>query len=134
MHGQILLNENDIYDLYKASPLKGFYATLLGSLEAKEVVSNSSRLEDGKKIVLGDNGIKLKDRELKLSFVVEGLSNRTALLNAITQDEIALRVPKLGEVYHLRFLSLTNDTYYRSTDTHVLEINFHEPDPTNRTA
>ena len=51
MIGQAKINGKDIWSEYKANLVKGAYQTLTGALATKDYVSNTSRLEDGDRIV-----------------------------------------------------------------------------------
>ena len=51
MIGQAKINGKDIWSEYRANLVKGAYQTLTGALAFKDYVSNTSRLEDGDRVV-----------------------------------------------------------------------------------
>lgn len=131
MHGQIIINNVDIYDEYKASPLRGTYATLQGTLTAKDCVSNKSRLENGVRYVVVDEQ-KLNEREISIDFAVEGVTEMRKFIKFLRGGMLAVYVPKLGETYQVLFVSLDSVKTYLKTDLRTITIKFKEPDPTNR--
>lgn len=131
MHGQIIINNVDIYDEYKASPLRGTYATLLGSLEAKESVSNNSRLEHGVRYTITEE-LKLDERDFTISFVVDGAENKRKFIKFLLSGLLSMYVPKNGETYELLFVSLNKETTYLGSPLRTIEIKFKEPNPSNR--
>lgn len=131
MHGQIIINKVDIYDEFKASPIKGTYSTLLGSLEAKECVSNKSRLENGVRYTITEE-LKLDEREFTISFVVDGIENKRNFIKFLLSGTLSMYVPKCGETYELLFVSLNKETTYIGSNLRTIEIKFKEPNPSNR--
>lgn len=131
MHGQIIINNVDIYDEYKVSPLRGTYATLLGSIEAKESVSNNSRLENGVRYSITEE-LKLDERDFTISFVVDGAENKRKFIKFLLSGLLSMYVPKNGETYELLFVSLNKETTYIGSSLRTIEIKFKEPNPSNR--
>lgn len=134
MKGQATIDGRDIWEEYGASLVKGAYAALLKPPAAKECVSNTSRLEHGKRVVLIGTQ-KMESREVSFSFVVEGgteaeLASRfSLLLKDITGGAIKLGVPRLGRSFTLLYKSAEEVKAYRTRFIRVLKVTFEEPDP-----
>lgn len=139
MTNQAYINGFDIWLTYKANLVKGAYKDLLKLPNSKTWVSNKSRLEDGTRVALPDGeGLKLSERDVKLTFCVEGRSeyelsaNFNALVKICAKEPITLRVPKLNAAFHLIYKQTGTIKFYNRELVRTVEITFTEPDPSNR--
>lgn len=139
MTNQAYINGSDIWLTYKANLVKGAYKALMKMPSSKTWVSNKSRLEDGTRIVIPDGeGLRLSERDVKLTFCVEGkdgdelAENFNALLKACAKEPITLRVPRLGAAFHLVYKQTEAVKFYERNLCRTAEITFTEPDPSNR--
>lgn len=142
MTNQVFLNEKDIWLEYGANLIKGAYSTLLGSLQAKDVVTNTSRLEDGDRVVVNkEDSLKFKSREFTIQVVFEAdsrskvISNFEAFVNEASHGYSELNIPKLVAIFTivLREVSEVND--YKAASNKYLrtaKFKFLEPNPLDR--
>lgn len=139
MIGQAKINGKDLWSEYKANLIKGAYQTLTGALAFKDYVSNTSRLEDGDRVVPSKSPM-IKSREFTIQIAVEGSShvNMIDYFNALVMDlagYIDFSVPKLQCGFKLILREVTDATDYKLHDGRHLRIakfKFYEPNPNNR--
>lgn len=142
MTNQVFLNEKDIWLEYGANLIKGAYSTLLGSLQAKDVVTNTSRLEDGDRVVVNkEDSLKFKSREFTIQVVFEAdsrskvVNNYKTFVNEAAHGYSELNIPKLVAIFTivLREVSEVND--YKAASNKYLrtaKFKFLEPKPMGR--
>lgn len=142
MTNQVFLNKKDIWLEYGANLIKGAYSTLLGSLQAKDVVTNTSRLEDGDRVVVNkEDSLKFKSREFTIQVVFEAdsrsnvISNFNAFVTEASHGYSELNIPKLVAIFTivLREVSEVND--YKAASNKCLrtaKFKFLEPNPMDR--
>ena len=136
MTGTAYINGNDIWLSYKANLLKGTYTTLQQGLQAKDFVKNTSRLENGDRVLFTDeNFIKISSREVSISFFVEGADkneleqNSDSLINEITKGLIEFKVPKMGRSYFFLLKEISQITTYSKEPYKTIKVKFYEPNP-----
>jgi hypothetical protein len=106
MTGQATINGVDI-DTYGAVFIKPFYEVLLKPAARKDVITNTSRLENGSRNMATIQGTKFKSRDLSLKVMITGssqsdyLNKIEAFMNAISTGEITLSVSALNRSYNL---------------------------------
>lgn len=133
MKGTAYINGNDIWETYRANLLKGTYTALQQGLQTKEFVKNTSRLEDGDRVLVSD--IKVNSREVSISFLVEGADkdemeqNSDALLNEISTGIVEFNVKKMGRSYFFLLKEISQITTYRKNPYKEIKIKFYEPNP-----
>lgn len=138
MTGQIIINGKDIWLNYKAQPLKGTYNILQGNLETKEVISNESRLENGVRLVINSDSIKVQKREFSLTFLLEGSTyseiqaNTDLMLGVLRSGMINFEARRIGQTFKLLFRKVEEITDYRRDKFRTIKIKFLEPNPTDR--
>jgi hypothetical protein len=138
MTGQIIINGKDIWLNYKAQPLKGTYNILQGNLETKEVISNESRLENGVRLVINSDSIKVQKREFSLTFLLEGSTyseiqaNTDLMLGVLRSGMINFEARRIGQTFKLLFRKVEEITDYRRENFRTIKIKFLEPNPTDR--
>lgn len=140
MHEQVKINGLDLWDNFKGNLIKGAYKELRGGFTAKDYVTNESRLETGKRVVMiDDSEQKFKSRGLTISFLVEGksrtevLDNSDNLVRCLSRGLIKFDVPRVGYQFNLIFREVSDITDYAKENFRILKIKFEEPDPSNRT-
>jgi hypothetical protein len=139
MIGQAKINGKDIWSEYRANLVKGAYQTLTGALATKDYVSNTSRLENGDRIVPSEKP-KLKSREFTIQILIEGKSydNLIDNYNALFFDAlnyIELEVPKIKYGFKLLLREVTDVNDYKLYDGRYIRIakyKFYEPNPNDR--
>ena len=118
----------------------GFLDTLNEPLTPKGPVENESRLENGKRVVLDQNNIKFKSRELTLDFIIEGRSSeefkeyKRKFLEVMYRGNVSIQVPQdSDDVYHLIFKGKGTEysMNYQRTFCHTV-LKFEEPNPMDR--
>lgn len=136
------INGLPLRSTYGAILLDGALGALLAPPPAKSYVVNSSRLQDGERIV-GEtsSGVSLsrvaaRDVTLTFAIVADGYEQADARLTAFTDalraGEVRLRLPQLPQrVFHLRYLSCQTFTHVRGRLLKAV-IRFREPNPNDR--
>ena len=118
----------------------GFLDTLTEPLTPKDPIENESRLENGKRVVLDQNNIKFKSRELTLDFTIEGRTpeefteHKRKFLEAMYKVDVSIQVPRESDdVYHLIFKGKGTEygMNYQRTFCHMV-LKFEEPNPMDR--
>jgi hypothetical protein len=135
MTGDLLINGVDAYT-YGVVMGEGFIGALLAPPPQKDNIENSSRNENGKRIIPNP---KMEDRTLNLVFNVEGstssvfVANLKTLYSAFGGGELKINVPSVGsEIYKLYYKKSTQ--YAVNTEMTFCKITatFSEPDPSDR--
>lgn len=131
--------EVDAYTAYGIRMGDEFLNTLLQPSSMKELLTNDSRLENGKRVNISSS--KIDGRSLTLGFVITNgngkpmLENLRSFYNLLYGVRLRMRVPKLEEdvYYHLIYTG-KSISYGMSIDrtTSKLSVKFDEPDPTKR--
>lgn len=112
MKGQAKINENDIWETYRAELVKGAYEKLLAPPPMKDYVVNSSRLNHGKSYIAYTP--KTDSREVTLQFVIKGededdyISKYKLFVNTLQAGEIRLEVAKLKTIYKLVYIKCSS--------------------------
>ena len=133
MKGTAYINGNDIWETYRANLLKGTYTALQQGLQTKEFVKNTSRLEDGDRVLVSD--MKVSSREVSISFLVEGTDkdemeqNSDALLKEISTGIVEFKVKKMGRSYFFLLKEISQITTYRKNPYKEIKVKFYEPNP-----
>lgn len=98
----------DLYTTYGVTLTRGWREVLLKAAAVKDYSKNDSRLEDGIRMVAKKKYAKLKERDLQLSFILEGASESDYLTKYESfLDDMAysgmiyLRIPVMKRVFKL---------------------------------
>ena len=135
----LLINTQDAYTTWGVRMGEGFLDVLGASSPMKEFIENKSRLEHGKRVIINDP--KIDERELTLSFTIEGNSQsdyqakKKAFFEELYKGVVDIQVPaNSNEIYHLIYLG-KSVAYAQSLDQTFGKISakFNEPNPANRT-
>ena len=136
---ELLINNKDAYAIWGVKMGKGFLDVLGASSPMKEFIENKSRLEHGKRVIVNDP--KIDEREITLSFTIEGKSQsdyqakKKAFFEELYKGVVDIQVPaNSNEIYHLIYLG-KSVAYAQSLDHTFGKISakFNEPNPANRT-
>lgn len=145
MYGQAFITNDlasvDNVDLgtYGITLIRGWREKLKGFLSPKDYITNESRLEHGKRVVIptADN-VKWKSREVSLQFMLEGSSAEDYLskldnFQDVIAGKIKLRVPCLNDrVFTLVYSDCSKYGDY-GDKRGIFTLKFTEPNPANRT-
>ena len=135
----LLINTQDAYTTWGVRMGEGFLDVLGASSPMKEFIENKSRLEHGKRVIINDT--KIDEREITLSFTIEGNSQsdyqakKKAFFEELYKGVVDIQVPaNSNEIYHLIYLG-KSVAYAQSLDHTFGKISakFNEPNPANRT-
>lgn len=136
---ELLINNKDAYTTWGVRMGDKFLDAIGASAPMKEFIENKSRLEHGKRVII--NNPKVDERELTLSFTIEGNSQadyqakKKAFFDELYKGAVDIQVPaNSDDIYHLIYLG-KSITYAQSLDRTFGKISskFCEPNPVNRT-
>lgn len=131
---QMTINGVDISQ-YGATLIKGGYEAFLTPPDAKEQVTNESRIKHGVEVKL--QPIKYQQRELQLQFFIEGedetsyLANYAAFLGVISNGVIVVGIPVLNTLFRLVYSRCSKYGNYGKKKG-KFAIVFHEYDVSQR--
>lgn len=135
----LLINNKDAYTTWGVRMGDKFLDVLGSSGPMKEFIGNKSRLEHGKRVIV--NNPKLDEREITLSFTIEGTSQsdyqtkKKNFFEELYKGSVDIQIPaNSNEIYHLIYLG-KSVTYGQSIDRTFgqCSMKFCEPNPANRT-
>lgn len=118
-----------------------FLSTLDEPLTPKEYITNESRLEHGKRVVVGEDGFRYQSRDISLGFIICAPSPlalatyKKRFLGYITKGEFVLEVPDFASKTGWHLLYGGNGTeYYLSSDRCLcrMVLKFTEANPDDR--
>lgn len=99
-------------DTFGITLVRGWREALLTPAPVKSYVTNSSRLEDGERIIALSENAKMDKRDVSISFFMEGnsqedyLAKYEAFLNKIAYSgQFCLKIPVLHRIYKLVYSS-----------------------------
>lgn len=136
---ELLINNKNAYATWGVRMGEGFLDVLGASSPMKEFIENKSRLEHGKRVII--NNPKVDEREITLSFTIEGSSEpdyqskKKTFFDELYKGKVDIQVPANGsEIYHLIYTG-KSVTYAQSLDRTFgkVSMKFSEPNPTSRT-
>ena len=138
MTGQATINGTNI-SAYGALLVKGAYEALLTPAPIKVVVQNDSRLLDGKRVIVEEDGsdIKYDSREVTIPILFEGktrgqyLSGLDAFSAQAKKGLITFSCPSLGKTFKLLYQRCQKGKDYGLTYG-VYNFTFLEPNPNDR--
>ena len=135
----LLINGKDAYATWGIRMGDNFLDTIGASSPMKDFIENKSRLEHGKRVIV--NNPKLDEREITLSFTIEGNSQsdyqtkKKAFFYELYKGAVDIKIPaNSNEIYHLIYLG-KSIAYAQSLDRTFgkCSMKFSEPNPANRT-
>ena len=116
----------------------GFYDTLYAPIELKEFVSNESRLENGKRVIVANP--RKASRTFSLEFLVTGATatafgnNLQVLFTQLYAGSVKLEVPEVSEDVFFLVYQGKSSTYSSGLSKTACRVTvaFEEPDPSRR--
>lgn len=139
---ELRINGSDtVYQTYGVRMGDGFIDALTEPLSLKDFIENESRLEHGKRIVVGTSP-KYQSRELTLDFTVEGsdpadfLAKKNAFLALMYAGSVEIQVPRdSADTYRLVYLGKGAEYSMNPQRTFChMVLKFVEPNPADRAA
>lgn len=136
MLGDLFINSNDAWGVYRVAMGENFIQNLLTPAGNKEFIESESRLENGKRIIY--NNPKILSRDVALTFNIHGdtpeeyLSNYTKFVSELQRGKVVVRVPAIGMTFTLVYKKSTSFALDRSRMNSRLSVKFEEPNPDNR--
>lgn len=136
MTNQLYIDGTDVKE-WGITLVKGCYEALLTPPPVKDLITNSSRMEHGKRVIVGTADMKYKDRNVTLNLFLEGeteddyLGKLRGFMTKLMQGELAFYVPRLRTTYHFVYSQISSyGDYGVKKGKFALELN--EPNPDNR--
>lgn len=138
MTGNLLINNKDAFQSWGVRMGDKFLDSIGASAPMKEFIENKSRLEHGKRVIV--NNPKLDEREITLSFTIEGISQtdyqkkKKAFFEELYKGKVDVNIPaNSSEIYHLIYLG-KSVTYAQSFDRTFgkISMKFCEYNPAKR--
>lgn len=138
MKGDLYINNKDAWEEWGINMGDGFIDALELPVSVKETISNESRLEDGKRLIVTE--IKKASRSVSLTFTITGSNEedlRTKKRNfeeALYSGNVSIYIPKNGaEVYHLMYVG--SASYGKNVQRTFCKftVKFEEYNPSKRT-
>lgn len=138
MENDLLINGKDAYITWGVRMGEGVLDVLGAPSPMKEFIENKSRLEHGKRLIVTNP--KLDEREITLSFTIEGISQtdyqtkKKAFFEELYKGKVDVNIPaNSSEVYHLIYLG-KSVTYAQSFDRTFgkISMKFCEYNPAKR--
>ena len=132
------INNKDGYDYYHVRMGEGFIDAIEGGSPLKEVIENSSRTENGVRMIVNR---KVDKRSFTLKFNIHGSTKEAYLTNKrnfeamLLQGLVDIQIAGRTEVYHLVYTG--KSVLYKHSYNGKFGIwtaQFIEPNPANRTA
>lgn len=135
---ELLINNKDAYITWGVRMGDGFLNVIGAPVPLKEFIESKSRLEHGKRVII--NSPKVDEREITLSFTIEGssqsdyLAKKKAFYEELYKGAVDIQVPaSSSEVYHLIYLG-KGITYGQNISRTFGKVSakFCEPNPADR--
>lgn len=138
MKGELTINGKDAFDTWGISLEDGAISTLMTPAQVKDYVSNESRLEHGKRVVV--DSPKYDSRDITLEMHLIAKSKETFLENYANfcNDVLAKGVLHISTTYqtdvtyHCLYVSCTQFSQYQF-GLAKFSLKLTEPNPANRT-
>lgn len=139
MNRTISINGNNTWDTWGVEFPDEYLDTLLLPPEAKEDIENESRAEPGIQITESEETCVPNYREFSIPVFITGssqsdyLTKLSSFVKVLLSGTIALKVPAVGLVFHVKYRSCSKYGSY-GTCRSRLTLKFKEPNPDNRDA
>jgi len=134
----LLINGSDAYETYGIRMGDDFIDSLNAFPTMKAYVENTSRLENGKRVVVSDP--KVSEGSVSLIFILEGKTQadfkakKAAFKAALEKGYVTIQVPKdSDDVYHLIYKKGTSYAQNPQRTFCKVACTFDEPSPKDRT-
>lgn len=141
MKGRLIINGKDAYETWGAYLLDGGVSALQTPPPMKPLITNTSRLQNGKRVTRKDrNGnslLRMADRDLTLGIAIRGRDREevdrrhASFVRELQGGEIRLEVREAsGLVFRLDYLNCTEFGHHGRLAKYALRVN--EPNPGDR--
>lgn len=137
MERNAFINDKNIWETWGAELMDGTLEALLTPPPVKEYIEDDSRMEHGVRITSTPEICKMDAREISVPVLITGssyedyLAKYTSFVNELVRGKIALKIPALGKVYTLYYLSCSKyGSYGRCRGKFTLKLK--EPNPEDR--
>lgn len=138
MKGDLLINGKDAFDTWGVNMGDNFLNILLTPPPVKQYCENKSRLEDGKRVILGNK--KEDERDMTLTFTIQGasqndyISKYRAFMIEMSSGLVSINVPALGrDVYHVYYKNAVSYAMNIERTFSKISMKVCEPNPAERT-
>lgn len=138
MKGDLLINGKDAFDTWGVNMGDNFLNVLLTPPPVKQYCENKSRLEDGKRVILGNK--KEDERDMTLTFTIQGasqndyISKYRAFMIEMSSGLVSINVPALGaDVYHVYYKNAVSYAMNIERTFSKISMKVCEPNPAERT-
>lgn len=138
MKGQLYINGKDAYTYWGVGMGDNFIDNIETPASIKNLPSNESRLEHGKRVITDESIVRLASRDVTLQFHICGnsqsdyLDKKKAFIQELQKGKIDISIPSRGsEVYHLVFQG-KQVSFPQTTMEGKLSAKFEEPNPADR--
>ena len=137
---ELMINGNDAFKIWGVRMGDGFLNSLFEPAALKDFIESESRMQNGKRYSVDD--VRLSDRELTLSFTIQGKStaefyeNRQRFLEELYKGKIEVSVPRVSDDVFRLIYTGNSITYQMNTKRTFCQISakFIEQNPANRGA
>lgn len=135
MKGKSYINGADMWETWGAVLGRGAHEALLNPAPAKELISNKSRLEHGKRVIT--TNMKVDERDVTIPVFICGstrgdlLVKYKAFVDQLSSGLIELKVADLHTTYNLIYNSCSSYGNYGQTKAKLI-LKMNEPNPKNR--
>lgn len=138
MKGQLYINGKDAYTTWGVSMGDNFLNNIETPATIKDLPSNESRVEHGKRVITDASLIRLASRDVTLQFHICGknqddyLSKKKAFQQVLQAGVVDISIPSRGdEVYHLIYQG-KQVSFSQTISEGKLSAKFEEPNPADR--
>ena len=134
---EMLINKQDA-STFGVRMGDGFLDAICTPLPLKEFVENSSRLEDGKRVLY--NSPKIDERDVTLTFNIHGdteeefTANKATFEQILYSGKVEIHLPVTGKTYRLTYLRSQSYSQNIARTSCSVSVKFNEPNPINREA
>lgn len=135
---ELIINGFDAYVKWGVRMGQGFIEAIETPCQMKDFIENSSRLEDGKRVIYANP--RIAEREVTLQFTIKGSTKedyknkKESFINELYKVRFDVKIPSCSDnVYHLLYTG-RNVTYGHSKSGLFgkISVKFSEPNPKNR--
>ena len=141
LEGRLKINGRDAYATWGAYLLDGGVSALMAPPPMKPLITNTSRLQHGKRVTRTDSAgnslARMADRDLTLGVAIRGGSRdevnarHAAFVRELQRGVVRMEVREApGTVFRLDYQNCTEFSHYGRLAKYALRFN--EPDPGDR--
>ena len=138
MKGQLYINGKDAYTTWGVSMGDNFLNNIETPAAIKDLPSNESRTEHGKRVITNASVVRLASRDVTLQFQICGstqddyLNKKKAFQTELQKGAVDISIPSRGdEVDHLIYQG-KQVSFSQTISEGKLSAKFEEPNPADR--